>query len=261
MEVESTSWYPEYLISKTVRGWWSQPLQMWGEAAQRKPTFAAHCCVGRRAQWTASSHSIFLLAGCPETLRCSICFVILQGPSRGRWQPRIQELVCFGGVGDQQMPRRLIYPARERYGGPRPEGWSLFWEVRPAACCCSPHTKKTMPFCYRSRLLLLLCLLTFSAWDFLGEFPHLRSKCHKYQNSSEGERNPKRTTDFITSILAKKLERKTSAFYFILSPVLLLQKSIGGETERKKKCNHLCLFHPKKPKTFLGLGERKRWCP
>lgn len=117
MEVESTSWYPEYLISKTVRCWWSQPLQMWGEAVQRKPRFAAHCCVGCRAQRTASSDSIFLLAGCPETLYCLICFVILQGPSRCWWQPWIQELVCFGGVGDQQMPRHLIYPLQERYGG------------------------------------------------------------------------------------------------------------------------------------------------
>lgn len=45
----------------------------------------------------------------------------------------------------------------------------------------------------------------------------------------------------MSSILAKKLERKTSAFYLILSPALLLQKSIGGETEKKTQ---QCLLIP-----------------
>lgn len=243
MEVESTSWYPEYLIPKTVRGRWSQPLQMWGEAEQRKPRFAAHCWVGRRAQWTASSDSIFLLAACPETLHCSICFVILQGPSRCRWQPWIQGLVCFGGVGDQQMPRCFIYPLQERDGGLVLEDGVYFERF---VLLLFTTYQKTMTFCYRSRLLLLLCLLTFAVRDFLGAFPHMRSKCHKYQKFEWGrERNPKRITDFITSILAKKLESKTSAFYFVLSPALLVQISIGGETAKTKKIKkQQCLLKP-----------------
>lgn len=63
------------------------------------------------------------------------------------------------------------------------------------------------------------------------------------------ERSPKRTTDFITSILAKKLENKTSAFYFILSPALSLQKVLGEK--QNKKCNDVFLFHPKKTKNIF----------
>lgn len=85
------------------------------------------------------------------------------------------------------------------------------------------------------------------------------SQIPKFERGSE--RNPKSTTDFITSILAKKLERKTSAFYFILSPAFLTENVLGEKhTHTKKIQRHLLISSPK-TQTFLGAGEQKRQCP
>lgn len=145
---------------------------MWGEAARRKPGFAAHCCVGRRAQRTASSHGIFLLAGCPENPPLLDLFC---DPARAFPVPMtaLNSRACllWWGWGPANA-LALSFILRRRGTGA--------WARRLASILrgwgCSPlfttYQKKTMPFCYRSRLLLLLCLLTFSARDFLGAFPH-----------------------------------------------------------------------------------------
>lgn len=227
----------------------SRPLQMWGEALQRKPRFAAHCCVGRRAQRTASSQSIFLLAGCPEALHCSICFVILQGPSRHRWQPWNQERVCFGGSGDWWMPGDLVYPVQQRYQG-RVLKDGVYFEnlsLQPVV----HHIPKTMPFCYHSLLLLLLCLLTFSVWDFLGAFHHKRSKCHKYQNSREGAREiPRALLISLPQFWQRNWKGKLLHFTSFCPLPFLLKMYWGRNTHTQKKYKDICLFRPQKRKHF-----------
>lgn len=115
-----------------------------------------------------------------------------------------------------------------------------------------------MPFCYRSRLLLLLCLLTFLAWDVLGAFPHTRSKCHKYQNLSKGEREIPRGL-LISIPPFWKRNWKGKLLHFILPPAFLLpkrKKSIGAETE-KKNATMFAYSIPKKQRHFWDSESRR----
>lgn len=225
--------------------------------AQRKPSSAAHRCVGRRAQRTASSDSIFLLAGCPETLRCSICFVILRGPSRRWWQPWIQELVCFGGVGHRRMPRRLIYPLQERCGGLVLKDGVYFERFAPQTVV--HHIPKNNAFLLPippSFIALFIDIFGMGCLRSISSYEEQMSQIPKFEQRRK--RNPKRTTDFNTSILEKKLERKTSAFYFAscLPSTKKKKKSIGAEAE-KKNATMFAYSIPKKQRHFWDSESRR----
>ena len=112
-----------------------------------------------------------------------------------------------------------------------------------------------MPFCYRSRLLLLLCLLTFSARDFLGAFPHTRSKCRKYQNLSEGEREIPRLR-FHYLHFGKEIGKKNFCIllHFVSCPSST--KKYWGRN-REKDATTFAYSIPKKQIYFQDLESRR----
>lgn len=113
------------------------------------------------------------------------------------------------------------------------------------------HILKTMPFCYHSLLLLLLCLLTFSVWDFLGAFHHKRSKCHKYQNSREGAREiPRALLISLPQFWQRNWKGKLLHFTSFCPLPFLLKMYWGRNTHTKKKYKDICLFCPQKCKHF-----------
>lgn len=111
--------------------------------------------------------------------------------------------------------------------------------------------QKTMPFCYRSRLLLLLCLLTFSAREFLGAFPHTRSKCHEYQNLSEGEREiPRGLLISLPPFWQRNWKGKLLHFTsFCLLPSFYTKKRCWGRN-REQNAKMFAYSIPKKQKHF-----------
>lgn len=228
----------------------SRPLQMWGEALRRKPRFAAHCCVGRRAQRTASSRSIFLLAGCPEALRCLICFVILQGPSQRWWWPWIQELVCFDGSGDWWVPGNSIYPMQERCQGHVLKHGVYLQKFSLQSVV--HRIQKTMPFLFPnppSFIALFIDICSAGLFRSISSYEEQMSQIPKFERGSE--KNPKSTTDFITSILAKEIGNEKLLHFPSLCPLpSFLPLKTHRERNTHTNTETFAYFIPKKHQHF-----------